>query len=228
MTRQAIIAVAVGVIIVLGASAAFLYSKTQNTNESAATTVAQNESKSENASMSSIVDLLSKNENTKCTFSSSTDEGETSGTVYVSGDKARGEFEVMVGKEKTTTNMIRQGDTFYMWGDSFPTGMKMVMSVDEWAQKAEQPQTEEALSTFDPNYDVDFKCSNWTVDATLFDTPKDVKFISIEGMMNPTKTTTDDKTTETSEKTSTTDQCSICSALTGEAKNVCLEQFNCQ
>jgi hypothetical protein len=227
MTRQAIIAIAVGVIIVLGASAAFLYSKTQKTEKIAAT-VAVKESKSEKAKMSSIVDLLSKNENTKCTFSSSTDEGETSGTVYVSGDKAKVELETTTGKEKTTIYTIRQGDTFYMWGDSLPTGMKMTMNVDEWAQKAKQPQTKEALSTFDPNSDVDFKCSAWTVDPSLFIAPTNVKFISIQGMMNPTGTATEDKTTETSEKTNTTDQCSICSALTGDAKNVCLKQFNCQ
>jgi len=226
MTRQAIIAVAVGVIIVLGASAAFLYSKTQKTEKIAAT-IAVKESKSENETMGSIVDLLSKNENAKCTFSSSSEAGESTGTIYVSEDKARAEFEVMIGKEKTTTNMIRQGDTFYMWGDSLPTGMKMVMSIDEWAQKAEQPQTKEALSNFDPNAEVDFKCSAWTVDPSLFKAPTDVKFISIEGMMKPTGAATDEQTTKT-EETNTSDQCSICSALTGEAKNVCIEQFNCQ
>lgn len=226
MTRQAIIAVVVGVIIVLGAIAAFLYSRTSLPPAEQAVEVNQEETEPENGmSMETITDLLSKGENTRCTFNSETQEGTTAGTVYISGENARGDFETTTDEDTISTYMIRNGDTFYMWGDSLKTGIKMVMNINEWADAAESAQSLEGENMFDPNAQVDFKCTSWTVDSSLFTAPTSVKFISFEGMMGPTGTTEE---TETSESTNQTGgiQCSLCDSLSGDAQNLCLQ--NCQ
>lgn len=229
MTRQAILAVVIGIIIVLGVAAAFLYSRINQTPDESST-VATQETETQNGMMAgSVVDIFTKGENARCTFTSSDENGDVSGTFYVSGENARGDIDTSLNGETQSMHMIRNGDTFYMWGDSLPTGIKMVMSVDEWAQSAQEAQPTNAPKTFDPNKSVDFNCAAWTVDSGLFSAPTEVEFVSFEGMFGPTGAMTDDSVTPgASNESSTPDQCSICNALTGDAKNVCLQQFNCQ
>lgn len=230
MSRNTIIAVTIAAIIILGAAAAILYSQTKpSTNEIADTPIATEVEPQNNGMMlSTIADVFSKGDNAMCTFNVETEEGGTAGRVYVSEDNARGEFVTTVDDDTFNTYMVRNDDTFYMWGDSLPTGIKMVMSINEWASQINDPD-QDVSSSFDPNEQVDFKCTAWSVDSSLFEAPTDIKFITFEGSFGPSGTTlTDPSSTNDSNETGTETQCNICNALTGEAKNICLEQFNCQ
>ena len=228
MTRQAILAIVIGVIIVLGASAAFLYSRiNQEPKEEAIT--AQNQETVSNKSFTpeTIVGLLSKGENAKCTFSADTEEGNSSGTIYISGENARVEFEVNIEDDRTSTNIIRSGDTFYMWGDTLETGIIMEMDINEWAEVSNEAQSGDSAATIDPNAQVDFQCSDWTVDSALFSPPEDIEFISFTGIFQPTRTNTNEASLpETSNETNTGIQCSLCDSLSGDAKTICLQ--NCE
>ena len=230
MTRQAILAIVIGAIVVLGAAAAILYSKTNQEPSEEAAVATQEELTPEKGMMAeSLVDLLKNQENVRCTFNNSSEAGDTSGTVYVSGENMRGDFDLTTEDGSESTHVIRSGDTFYMWGDSLKTGIKMVMNIQDWAESAQKAQPTGAPQALDPNAQVDFKCSAWTVDSGLFNAPSDIKFVSFQGMMAPTGTMTDEtQNSDSTTETNSQDQCSICSALTGDARNVCLKQFNCQ
>ncbi len=229
MSRQAIIAIAVAAIIILGAGAAFLYSQTKNTSKQAVTTSAISPTKEveNNAMTNTLTSLLSSGKNTMCTFKTGNEKGETSGTFYISEDKARGDFTVTANGKEESTHMIKTGDTFYMWGDSLKAGIKMVMNINEMADKM---KTSGDLAGIDPSKELGYKCAAWTVDNSLFTAPATIKFMSIGNMM-PTTTS---KTSVTPAKKVTQDpkdnssQCNICNSLTGEAKNTCLTQLNCQ
>jgi hypothetical protein len=227
MTRQAIIAVVIGVIIILGAAAAILYSRIDQSSQEANVTATEQSTEENEMTMGSIVELFSKGENAKCTFNTSTQDGEVSGTFYISEDKARGTFETSFENENLTTNIIRDGDVFYTWGDTFDSGIRMEMPVEEWADN--YSQTQEDNAAFNPNEQINIKCVSWTVDSTLFTPPADIDFISFDGFLNrPATSSGSVDSPSVSENLRDQDQCSICSALSGEARTVCLQQLNCQ
>lgn len=225
MTRQAIIAVIVGVIVVLGAAAAFLYSRVNQTPEEPTTTTAQETNEPENAmSMATITDLFTRGENLRCSFNTITDEGEANGTMYISGENARGEFDVTTQEDTLTTNVIRAGDMFYMWGDAFETGIQMEVSIDEWAQSMQNPESADP-GAFDPNIQYEFNCDSWTVDSSLFTPPADIEFVSFQSMMAPAEALMEETDTNADVDNSGVGiDCSLCDSLTGDAQSICLQQ----
>jgi hypothetical protein len=218
MTKQVIIAVVVGIGILFGAGFAFLNA---NKNQTTNTKTAVNTTNSENNIKGTIKDMLTSGKTSKCTFNLTNDAGNTSGTLYTSGNNARGDFITTSGGKNTNMYLIRNGETFYMWGDGFTNGIKMNMSVDQLASVVE---SDPSYSNLDPDENVDYKCDNWKEDKSLFTPPTSVKFSSF-GNFAPNGT---NRTSISPSANSNTDQCSICSSLTGQAKAMCLQQFNCQ
>lgn len=228
MTKQTIIAIVVGVLILFGAVGAYFYSKTQTTKKAATVAVMHDSPTPANAMQQSITDIFSSGKTSKCTFNTAETSGNVNGTVYVSGNDARADFEMSTSNGKTTsTHMVRNDDTFYMWGDSLPVGMKMVMNINDLASKMQgNPSTQ----SFDPSKKVDIKCVSWTKDATLLTPPTNIKFTSIQGAVpsGAMMKTTGSPSQAASVTGSATNQCNVCTALTGQAKTACMAQFNCQ
>jgi hypothetical protein len=225
MTKQTIIAITIGILILIAAGGAFLYSQNKPENT---TTVAQSETTPtpNNAMAGSISQLLTSGETSKCTFGVTGENGNTNGTVYTSGENARADISTKVNNKETAMHMIRAENTFYIWGDSIPMGIKMEMSVEDMASRM---QDNESFSTFDPNKEVNFKCATWTEDVKLFTPPTTIKFTSF-GNMAPTASTTKNSPAPTSSANSSdkSNECNICNSLTGAAKSACVQQFNCQ
>lgn len=134
-----------------------------------------------------LVDLLSSGQSQRCTFSvQNTDTSSTQGTVYVSGGKLRGDFTATdkTGK-KVDTSMIRTGDTNYIWGSFMPNGgIKMTMSLNQISSN------KEASQYVDPTQKIDYKCSPWSVDSSLFTPPTNVKFTDMTSLLMPKATVT--------------------------------------
>lgn len=224
MSRNAIIALSIGGIIILGTIAVILWNnqtRPSTEGQEAAMMEEKMEETDESMSLSTIADIFTRSENVMCTFDVDAEEGTTTGTVYVAGDNARGEYSTNINDETVTGYFIRNDDTFYSWTDQFPTGVKMVADVDEWAENFNEQQEDESVS-FDPNTQINFKCSAWNVDQSMFEAPADVNFITFEGMIGgseegPTEDGVVDNQT----------QCNICENLSGEARTTCLEQLNC-
>lgn len=211
--KQAIIGIVAAAIILLGAGGVFLYSKNKPAAEPSSTTTVTQVTKTPSESMmsASLKDLFAGGKTSQCTFDVKGAIGETKGTVYVADTKAYGEFGTTTNGKTTTTHLIRNADTFYVWGDSIPTGMKMTMSVDEMASKM---QGSAQYKDLDPNQKTDYKCSGWTVDSSVFVPPSNIKFTDLGGMM------------KTTVKPSGAN-CSVCNSLTGDVKNACLSQLGC-
>lgn len=224
MTKQAVIAIVVGVVIILGAVGAFLYSKTNSQTPSSATVASQPSPTSENSIQSSITEILSSGQTAQCTFTMADTDSQTSGTVYTSGDMARGDFSSTIDGKENVTHMIKDEDTFYLWGDSLPMGFKMTMSVDDLTSKAQNNPLSEAI---DPSKKFDVKCVSWTKDDSIFTPPTDVKFTSF-GNILPTGPRTTGAAAPTSSASDNTNQCNVCNSLSGAAKTACVAQFNCQ
>ncbi len=208
--KPILIGIAAAIIILLGAGGVFLYSQNKATptpnNTSATVTPTP-----ENSSLEgSIKDIFQTAGNKKCDFNVKDSKGETKGIFYVSGTKAAGEIQLISSGKTVTTNVIRSGDTFYMWGDSLPTGIKMTVSVDDLAGTLGSGQN----SSLNPDQKISFNCTGWTLDSTKFNPPTNIKFTEISTPASP--------------KTTGTSYCSVCNSLSGSAKTACLAQYNCQ
>lgn len=153
---------------------------------------------------SSLKDLISKGIAQSCTFTS---EG-NKGTVYVSGEKVRNDFETTIDGRVTKSHMIVDGKTSYIWTDGQSTGFKMTFesSATPSTEVADVPET----GGFDSSANMDYKCKTWMVDNSQFALPPGVQFTSFGG--------------STSGPAS---QCSYCDSLTGDSKSQCLTSLKC-
>lgn len=209
MNKQILIGIIAAAIILLGGVGAFLYSKNKPAQNPPTTSTSENQS---GQTMSdNLLGLLSSGKTQQCTFDSSDPaSGGINGTVYLSGNKMRGDFKIATeGSQVNQISMIRNGDDNYIWGEGFPggTGIKMTLSMDEYTSDAESKKY------FDPTQKVEYKCDSWVVDSSVFTPPSNVKFSDISEMMKVTPSASN---------------CSICNSLTGDAKTSCLAQLNCQ
>ena len=218
--KTAVIGIAVAVIIILGAGAAFLYSQNQPAEQTSTTSTPTGmETQPEN---NNLIGLLQSGKTQQCNFSSGDENTTTVGVVYISGDKLRSDITITEDGKESDIFMIRTGDDNYVWGTGFPnnTGVKMTMNLEELAGDSKASQY------VNPSEKVDYKCSGWTADTAAFTPPTDVKFMDLsEFMQGAIKDAVTSKVPTPGKDASS---CDICNSLTGDAKNVCLEQLNCQ
>jgi len=146
------------------------------TEESSDTeTVVEDDKQMEEGSFSgSMKDLMSRGGEYKCTFASNTEVGTSTGTVYISGDKIRGDFEssVEVVSQTFKSSMINDGEFSYVWSSSMPGGFKTKNVEGDISG-------EESVDTgFDYNEQLDYKCVPWSVDNSVFALP-DIEFTEL-------------------------------------------------
>ena len=130
----------------------------------------------------SLNDLVAAGGNYVCTFSSEDPNAKNSGTVYISGENMRGDFESVISVVKMTvqSHMIHYGGFIYTWSDAAPgMGIKMARvaggtaaATDEGAMSGQQ--------SFDAGVAMEYDCKEWTPDLAKFDLPSKVKFTEIK------------------------------------------------
>lgn len=173
------IIVGIVIFIALGAAVAVLSTK-KSGNEVASENGSQQNMESvpkvENASIKS---LLSQGGSKQCTFSNSEDTTVTNGDVFIVDGKLRGDFVTNSNNIDTTSHVIYDGTTMYMWSDNSGEGFKVKAdpSVLETPQ-AEQSETR----SVDINKDFNFSCKTWNADQSFFVAPNDVNFREMPAM----------------------------------------------
>lgn len=145
----------------------------------------------EQTQSTNIRDLLALGKNQKCTvtISETSEEGvktDTQGTLYFSGQKMAEDISITSTDKnmpKTSMRMISDGSYMYSWNpETKINGMKF---------KVTEPTTEDTKTTtsnaqasgvnMDQKYDM--KCSDWTVDNSVFAIPTDVTFTDLSEML---------------------------------------------
>jgi hypothetical protein len=168
----------------------------------------------------SIKELIAENIPQKCTFKT-TDEtsGTSEGTTYVSGGKVRGDFSVTQEGKTTINHMISDGQVSYIWQDGEKNGFKMTLSAEDAAEiKSDTSTSATAATGADLDQKVDYNCSAWIPDNSMFDPPKDVTFTDFSDMLKPQGSGgTDSKAS----------QCAYCGNLSGDDKTQCLTALGC-
>jgi len=128
----------------------------------------------ETAVTGSIFDLLKLGNTAKCTFSSDTDSVRTSGTTYLSGKQVRGDFSIISEGTLIESHMYSDGEWVYTWSSLLPQGIKMKLDAAESEKMQQDAQKIEGMEDFQNKFD--YKCSDWTVDDSMFVLPNGVQF----------------------------------------------------
>jgi len=127
----------------------------------------------------SLFDLVKLGKNIRCTYSSSGESGESSGSTFVSGNKARSDFTATTNDgKKFESYSITDGDWIYIWTSQSDQGTKMKISeVTANENKPDTSKLGEVNSAFD------YKCSPWIPDSSKFILPTNVTFVDFTETM---------------------------------------------
>jgi len=220
--KQAIAGLIAGLIILLGAAGVYIYSQNKPSQNQPNSTVTTTEKNAQESMENSLSSLLQSGKTQQCSFSYTDSDGNKSeGIAYITKDKMRTDVTITEDVKESNIYVIRNGNDNYIWGSEFPagTGLKMTLDIDDFET------SEDSKKYFDPTKKVDYDCSSWTADSSVFSPPQNIKFSNlsemIQSMMNESTKPTGTKTSPAASN------CSICNSLTGDAKTVCLSELGC-
>src|ERR1700683_114218 len=124
MKKTSTIIAVVIILILLGAGVFYFLGKhAAPQSQSQQSAVHQNQIQQMSTQKKSLFDFFSMTGSQKCTFSDSTNK--SSGTVYVSGGKMRGDFQSSNNGKTNSSHMLNDGTFVYIWSDGQTNGIKM-------------------------------------------------------------------------------------------------------
>lgn len=166
----------------------------------------------------SLEDLVAQGKNISCTYTSSTDNTVSSGTVYISGKNVRVDYTLMIDGKKNSGSMIRDNDFTYVWGTAMPQGIKMRNTSAELPTGSPQDK-----QSFDQTAKMDYKCQSWSPNNSSFTPPTNIKFSEFSlPAAQPTGAAANPAAGGNQAA------CAACNNLTGNTKTMCLTQLHCQ
>ena len=182
-----VIIVVIAVIALVGAGGYVALKDSSDTNvevngEMATATSSENvEGQIDSENQISLNSLLSSGRSVACTFFKTDASGDTSGTVYISGGQMRGDFvtKLKTGAQ-TDAHMIQKGNKSYMWSSAQGDQGIVMTSQESQAQNTPSGQADMGV---DMDEALDYKCADWSGDASKFTLPSTVTFTDISTMM---------------------------------------------
>ncbi len=217
MNKNTLIIVAIALVLLLGGGAFMMMNKSASTDGTGSNTSGfKSTTGGSNTASKSLKDLIMGGVAQKCTFSASGTTGES----YVSGGKMRSDYSTTAGGNTVAGHMIVDGTTSYMWMDGQQTGYKMTYDVNE-ADVPEAPEGQ-GQQGLDVNQMMDYTCTPWVANGSMFSPPADVTFTDFSAMMPSAGTGT-----APAAGNAMPNACAACDSLSGESKTQCLTALNC-
>ena len=129
------------------------------------------------ASPRSLRALVGLGQSLTCSFSKTDAEATNAGTIFVAGDKMRGDFTMTASSSGTVaSHMIKMGDDIYVWSDALAgQGLKMRATAGAEGSSAQADQS------VDWDQEMDYDCGSWRADDSKFALPAGVKFMDFTG-----------------------------------------------
>ncbi len=160
----------------------------------------------------SLKDLWRNGVSQKCTFA----DGSVTGTTYVSDGQMKGDFSTSVNGKSTTSHMIVQGDSSYVWMDGQSQGYKV--SIENISQQIGASSS----GAIDLNREFNVECQSEAVESSKFTLPQNIQFQDM-GSLNQNMT----KATNSGTIDLKAAQCGACDKLPGGAKDQCKKALSC-
>lgn len=209
--RLPLIIAAVVIVILIAAVLAFvLFKKSSKPEQETTVTPNTEEQSSETTSKGTIKSLIGLGKSLTCDVTYPTSDGQVNGTVYVADDKRmRGDFVITTKENKQMdSHMIQDAGLGYFWSSQAPQGTKMKI---EENVPTPTPGTSQNV---DVNSEVQYKCSDWSVDSSKFTPPANIQFMDMTQSMQQMQNQADKAKENTK---------SVCDQITDpQAKAACL------
>ncbi len=216
--KSVLIGIAFLLLIVLGGGAYMMMSKSDTASPSTVADAMVATPSGGGSVQKTLKELFTSGVAQKCTFSNTSETPAVQGVTYISSGKVRGDFTTAIADKTITSHMIVEGNTNYMWTDEQKIGFKMTMDTD--AATTPMP-TGSAMSqqAFDMNKTMEYNCSPWVVDASLFVPPTNIEFSDFSDML---------KSSGEGIPAGNQTACKACEQLTGESKTQCQTALGCE
>lgn len=209
--------IALIVVVLLAGGAYVAYNSNKNKTEVAGqneTAQSQTEAKVETGSFAS---LIASGTSRKCTYASNKDDVTTSGVIYVSGGKMRGDITAGVTGNTAVTHMMNDGKYTYIWNDNDTFAYKMAFDAND-VKDIQNSATAQQSVDFKQNYD--FSCESWDANSTAFELPSGIEFKDLPSM--PAASAGASAASSADVKAM---QQNICAGLSGTAKDECTKMI---
>lgn len=216
MNRNVQILIGILVLIVFGAGAFLMFknsSKTPVATQNSQTTVAEQKPA---GNQKSIKDLLTSGQAQKCTYKDKMAEVDVEGTVYVADGKMRSDYTSKTGGQTIMGHMVVSDTKSYIWMDGQSMGMMMTFDPNKVSETAPT-----GTQSVDVNKLIDYNCSGWSSDSSVFTPPSNIKFQNLGEVKTPTGSAGVRTTTAPQ------DQCAACDYLTGDDNAQCRAALEC-
>lgn len=163
----------------------------------------------------SLKDLIIRGTSQVCSFS----DNETSGIIYINGERFREEVEIQGDGDNKPTKVyvIVMDNTFYTWDEGAKEGVSKSFDIKSVTEPDTETEGVEQSDGPDLETPMNYNCKSWAYEKDKFELPKDVNFKFIE------TSASDQVETEIE----TTTQCSYCYKLAGDDKTQCLSALKC-
>ena len=178
-----IIALMVGVVATAGGGY-YMYIKSDPSTKGSSV----EQTKVNQATSGTFTSLIARGQNLECKFEHNDGTNVSSGTIHLANGASRinGHFTIQQsGVDPMDAHIIRDGGYNYIWGSSYPQGMKSKVTTEEEGK---------LFSTKDGggiNEDTTFNCKPWEVDEYMFSRPTNIEFRELNvqmGQMDSGKT----------------------------------------
>lgn len=213
MNKNIIIGLVIVILLLVGGGGYMFLNRSQTNPQTTSTQPAENTTQT--TSKASLKSLMSLGNNQTCTFEDT--QSGSSGTVYISSGKFRGDFSSNVNGTVTGSHMISDSSNVYVWMDNTNDGFKMSMDSIEKLNESNQ-------KTVDINKEVDYSCSGWGVDSSKFSIPTQITFQDFSAMMEDASKMMKSVTGTSQDNTAA---CSTCNNLPAEAQAQCKAALKC-
>jgi len=233
MKRNQLIVVIIIVFILLVGGGLFLSKHSMSPSQAGQT--ANSATQQSGTQKKSLFDFFSMAGSQKCTFSDQTSN--SSGTVYISSGKMRGDFQSADNGKTNSSHMINDGQYVYFWSDGQNNGYKMSLTTikQQESQVTTSPQSNSSEQT--PSQGVNMKqqsnysCGPWSEDASMFTVPTNVTFTDYSSMMQGAGTGAAAQSGAAPQGMTSQQkqqECAACNQVpAGSMRNQCLAQLHC-
>lgn len=182
-----LIAIVAAVVVVLGVGAVLIMGrdKKDTNNQSSSTSEGSSQQAANQPTVSgNIFSLADGGKATKCNFTFSGSNGESTGAMYSDG-KGRGLMKTDVQTSEGNSgsmNVLVLGEKVYSWTTS--NGQTVGFEFDKSVYQQSQPGGSGGTvggSQTDPDQKFDLKCEDWNVDEAMLSKPEGITFTSLSG-----------------------------------------------
>ncbi|MDE1924634.1 MAG: hypothetical protein KGH79_00415 [Patescibacteria group bacterium] len=175
----------------------------------------------QNGAAMSLQSLVAAGAPVACTFSTTTESGSESGTVYVANGAVAGDFTEKGAQGTIDAHMIVENNTSYVWTSMSTTGFKSTVT---------QGQASTQSNGVNYSSPMNYSCQPWTPDQSKFNLPSNISFTATASYTPPAQgagATGAAGGSASAGVKGTAAQCAQCNTLPSAQKAQCLAALQC-